>query len=197
MGTLWVGVDPGARWIGICARRGVDVLGWHVIDTHDLEPDATRPGRPTLEDIVNTIGEIVAGQPFRVAVEDVDPPNAHHNGQVSIIQVEPLLRTAEVIGYVERAYPDAVRVPPRGNGSRTLASYPRCLVGNREYANAVRKGALLADAPQNSSLRHARSAYDVAGAAATAVRIAKSSLQRELHRRTHAATPTARRRRTF
>lgn len=165
-GTVWVGVDPGARWTGICSRIGLRLIGWRVIDLHDTEPDATRPGRLTLDLIVDTV-RTLGGVGCRVAIEDTQPPNSHHQGRVSIIQVEPLLRAAEIVGYVEAACPQAVRVRPNGHGHRALASYVQYapdLVSAAELGNATRKRKLMAPAPQNSVLRHARSAWDVAGA---------------------------------
>lgn len=175
-GLAWIGVDPGARWSGIVARQGTRLLGWRVIDVHDLEPGADRPGELTLAAIEATISELgaLAGGTFRVAVEDTVPPNSHHEGRVSIVQVEPLLRAAEVVGHVRRAFPGTVLVRPHGHGSSALASYlAACpeLVTPREHANAVRKGTLLARAPQNTTLRHARSAWDVAHSGSVQARI--------------------------
>jgi hypothetical protein len=170
--TVWVGVDPGME-TGIVARDGRTLIGWRVIDAKDVEPGAARPGRPTMELIEATV-RALGGVDTRVAVEDTVPPNSHHDGRLSIRQVEPLLRTAGVVGWLLRAFPDAVLVRPAGNGHDPLAAYlAACpdLVSQREHANAIRKGTLMAKAPQHSQLRHARSAWDIAGVAARQDRI--------------------------
>lgn len=171
----WVGIDPGPRSTGIAARIGTRLIGWTVIDRATIEPDADRPGYPTLRAIIEAVDRItdsIGDQTWRVAVEDVVPPNAYHDGRLSIIDVTGLLRTAEIIGFVEAAYPDVLRVRPGNNGSNALASYPDGLVTATERRYAITKRRLLEPAPQNSTLRHARSAWDVAGAAAHEARVA-------------------------
>jgi hypothetical protein len=172
--TVWVGVDPGARWTGVAAREGTRLIGWTVLDVQVIEPGADRPGQVTLDAIEQAIAGLAvqagAVPGFRVAVEDTVPPNSHHEGRVHITNVEPLLRAAEVVGWVERAFPGAVRVRPGSHGTAALASYApyasQGLITPRELANARRRGSLLAPAGHNPPQCHARSAFDVAAAGA-------------------------------
>ena len=81
-----------------------------------------------------------------VAVEDLVEPNPH----LGLSNVKGLMDTAQVLGAL-RAHFDVVLVAPGGNGSAPLQTYPAELVGDNEP-----KG--------TGKLRHARSAWDVAGA---------------------------------
>lgn len=82
-----------------------------------------------------------------VAIEDIVHPSPH----LGLANMEGLLHTAQVLGALRSTFPAAVLVRPGGHGSAPLASYPPELVGDREP-----KG--------TGKLRHARSAWDVAGA---------------------------------
>lgn len=177
--TTWIGVDPGAKEIAVTARDGATLIGFRIIERNKVEPGSTRPGVATMEAVVEAIGQIMDPrtgqflnpQDARVAVEDVVAPTAYHNGKLSMTDVEPLLRAAEVLGYVECAFPAAVRVRPDKHGRQTLASYPAALVTERERSWATSHGGLFKPAPQNSILRHARSGWDIAGAGAAAARL--------------------------
>lgn len=80
-----------------------------------------------------------------VRIEDVVAPTGH----LGIIGIEPLLKLARMIGYLEAMRPDWELVRPAGHGSRPLEYYPKSLVGPKE-----KKG--------KGRWRHVRSAYDVA-----------------------------------
>ena len=171
--TTWVGVDPGSRWTGICARDGTTLHGWRVIDRLEIEPTSERPGIHTMEAIVHAVADLADPATCRIAVEDMIPPNPHvtrKNGS-SIVAVSSMLDVREVIGYLRCAYPAAVLVRPDSHGSRTLVSYPDGLVTARERAYALKNKTLLRPAPQGSFMRHARSAYDIAAAGLVAARI--------------------------
>jgi hypothetical protein len=89
-----------------------------------------------------------------LAVEDVVAPNPH----MGLTNVSALIETARLVGYLQALYP-VVLVPPGGHGKAPLQTYPEALVGPRETAGTGRR-------------RHLRSAWDVAGAAPGAARIA-------------------------
>lgn len=163
-------------------RDGRVLLGWRVIDRHVIEPGADRPGVATKEAVVAAVAELAephGGVAYcRVAVEDVEPPSAWIDGKLRITDVEPILRAAEVLGYVECAYPGLLRVRPGKHGHQPLITYPRELVTDREAASADRRHAWHAEAGQSALIRHARSAWDQAGAAALQSRIELSSTRR-------------------
>jgi hypothetical protein len=174
--TVWVGVDPGSRETGIVARDGRDLTGWAVIDRHQTEPGTDRPGHATLAEIEAAVRCLLTDG-ARVAVEEYLPPNPHVSwtGGRSTVTYRDAINTALVIGWMLRAFPDAVLIAPGGHGSQLLATYPRALVTDREYAHAVRRRTLTRAAPQNSAMRHARSAWDVAGSAAMADRLHRAA----------------------
>jgi hypothetical protein len=180
--TPWIAVDPGARSTGVTARFGRLLLGWRVIDRHVVEPGVDRPGVATMEAVVAAVAELAEPHGgvtrVQVAAEDVDPPSAWIDGKLRITDVEPILRAAEVLGYVEAAYPGLVRVSPGKHGSQPLITYPRELVTDREAASADRRHAWHSEAGQSALIRHARSAWDLAGAAALQSRIELSSTRR-------------------
>jgi hypothetical protein len=174
--TVWVGVDPGSRETGVVARSGRDLIGWAVIDRNQTEPGAEQPGRVTLAEIEDTVRQFL-DRDGAVAVEEFLPPNPHvtrKNGR-STITLSDAMNTSRVIGWLLRAFPDAVLIDPAGNGSQLLAAYPRTLVSDREWAHATRRRTFNQPAPQNSAMRHARSAWDVAGAAAMADRLHRAA----------------------
>lgn len=97
-----------------------------------------------------------------VGIEALRPPSPHRRGDGEMRNLNPtgLMGTGLVFGHLCTVFPDAVEVPPGGMGSAMLAGYPGCLVGPREKR-----------ADSKGILRHARSAYDIAGAARTAQRL--------------------------
>lgn len=147
-----VGVDPGAKESGVVCRRGNELLDHVTVRNlaYPAIPDAY------LDDVKNAIvtarieGERRVGGFPPVAVEAVEPPNPH----MGMISVVAILGTATVLGAVRAWYPGAVVVDPGKNGSLPLACYPDDLIGPRERGVFGKGG-----------LRHARSAWDIAGKA--------------------------------
>lgn len=158
-----IGLDPGGRWSGGVARRGDDVLAFVVI-----ECTAPANGIATMDYARDVSAWALARQAeagdeeVLVGIEALRPPSPHRRGDGEMRNLNPtgLMGTGLVFGHLCTVFPDAVEVPPGGMGSAMLASYPLCLVGPREKR-----------ADSKGILRHARSAYDIAGAARTAQRL--------------------------
>jgi hypothetical protein len=173
--ATWVGVDPGGRDTGIVLRLGGECFGAFVV---------TRTGEPGtdladweagdwahyLGEILGTVALLVAraaklpragANPARVAVEGLTNPGGRAHGQVAPIRPIDLAATGLVLGAVVTAHPTATVVAPGGHGSGPTIAYPAELVGSRERAGRGR-------------MRHARSAWDVAGAAPTVHRLAEA-----------------------
>lgn len=153
---LVIGVDPGGQHVGIVARRGLDELVAHVtIDRGATEPRDAWARRVAVEvdDLLGVDGG-TAEVPI-VGIEDVVKPNPHQRRRDgnSLTNLDGILDTAVVLGALLLANPDAILVPPGGNGSNVMDAYPRELRPTRG------RGA------GHDRLRHVRSAWDVAGAA--------------------------------
>lgn len=172
----WVGVDPGARWTGVVGRIGSRPV-WHAVLDGDDGPPWPDPARfEAIRDAVLVArDELLAVAPgprvVMVGIEDVGTPNPH----LGTINPENVIRLGVVVGWLRATFPKHVMVPPGGHGSRPLATYPAELVTAQERAHALRARTLREPAPQNSRARHARSAWDVAGAAALQSRIAAAT----------------------
>lgn len=159
-----VGIDPGGKGTGIVARDGARLI-YHKV----VVRNSGRSMTAYICEVVDGIdlmgfdlrhGGFSVSRPL-VAVEDVGAPSPH----MGTISVSGLLGTAQVLGAVLHAYPDAIVVPPGGHGSAPLISYPRELVGAREKKGTGEK-------------RHLRSAWDVAGAAVLLDRIRRTEAKR-------------------
>jgi hypothetical protein len=158
MTPVIVGVDPGGAWCGIVVRRGADAVWVDAVHRGDEVGDAgwlahvraslnaAMAQAASLDAALAEAAGLRQGKGL-LAVEDVVAPNPH----VRVTNVAALLGTAKVVGMVLAVHPTAILVRPGGHGSAPLASYPPNLVGDRERAGSGR-------------LKHARSAYDVAGA---------------------------------
>ncbi len=150
-----IGVDPGGATTGVVARRGSDVLAACSISSSDHET----LGAYLEEVLVAVVGYRDTHAAAGVAVEDALPPNPH----LGISNPAGIIAAAKVLGAVVGLIPDAVIVRPGRHGApaanrRELeARYPAELIGARET-----KG--------TGALRHVRSAFDVAGAAAFELR---------------------------
>lgn len=157
-----LGIDPGARTTGFCLRRGDNVLAaGDVTRDRDEGPLGVGPGYCAA--VLRAIAQITSGEFGRdlIAVEDVHRPNWHvldrRGGARAAADPTALLGTAIVLGAVLGRYPSAVRVPPGRNGAGALRAYPRELVSDQERRHGTGRTG-------GGRLRHARSAYDVAGA---------------------------------
>lgn len=143
MSATIIGIDPGAT-TGLVVRHGTELLA-----------HKTTAGIDGVLDAVVDALEECGLRGLWVAIEDVTPPNPH----MGIINVSGIITTAKVFGAVLGAYPDAIVVPPAGHGSGPLGAYPQALRPTRG------KGA------GKDKLRHCRSAWDIAGAARTLLRV--------------------------
>jgi hypothetical protein len=204
----WIGIDPGARWTGIVVRNGTCLLGWTVIDRQKVDPDSERHTPKTMEAVAEAIGLLADPATCRIAIEDAIAPNPHVTRQdgSSLTNPRGIIETARMVGYLQCAFPGAVVVRPNGHGSNALASYldgpggivtttGPGLVTAREKTNAIRMRRLATRAPDNPPQCHARSGWDIAGAAAAEARIEQGRLRLAQHRQAHARPATTRRRR--
>ena len=161
-----VGVDPGGRSTGIVLRSRDDVEAVEVIVRDDEED--YRPGSGYLAQVLDVIaavrekGRSSTGRWPIVAVEDLHRPTGFARGAASghrtPLDPAALIGVAVVLGAVLGVYPDAIVVPPGKNGSHPLPIYPQALIGgphNERWPRAEPAG--------TGVLRHARSAWDVAG----------------------------------
>jgi hypothetical protein len=149
-----IAADPGARWTGVVARRGNDLLDAVTVERTTDEGDLG-VGQDYLAAVLAAVD--LMSRDFAadavVAVEGLRRPSPH----VRVTNPEAVMGAAMVLGAVLGAWPRAVVVPPGRHGSAPLAVYPPRLVGVRERAGT-------------GSLRHVRSAWDVAGSAGRLVR---------------------------
>jgi hypothetical protein len=142
-----LGVDPGGTWTGLVARRGDELVEFAVLRRPAGQDDRTWVSR-VLEESRWLAALRATGEPMLVAVESLNPPI----GRMGMITLTGLIGAAAVYGAVLGEYPAAVTVAPGGHGSAPLGAYPQQLRGAREKQGTGR-------------WRHARSAWDVAGAA--------------------------------
>lgn len=157
VGRPVLGVDPGARYVGLVLRDGDAVL-WAETITAD-EPDTAVWCRL----VVDRVGEVasIIG-PTAMAVESITAPTGFKDGKVSSINPGFVARAAAVFGAVVGAFPGVVSIRPGGNGSRHSSFYPPALVGRRPEGLPGRQWAA-------GTRAHEQSAYDVAGKAALQV----------------------------
>lgn len=148
-----LGVDPGGTWTGLVARRGEDLVEFSVLRRPAGQDDRTWVTR-VLEETRILASLRRTGEPLVVAVESLNPPI----GRMGMISLAGLIGAAAVYGALLGEYPSAVTVSPGGHGSAPLGAYPLALRGAREKTGTGR-------------WRHARSAWDVAGAGVFLVRM--------------------------
>lgn len=169
--TPVIGVDPGARHVGLVLRLGDEYLDHAVVtraDDDSLVP--TRPGRPpvVLREVLATImgfrfHRALAGRnlgPVVVAVEGLNEPTGFARGRKALLDPSHMIAAGMVLGAVLGSYRTAVVVAPHGNGRGLLGKYPPELITPAEQRHG-----LMREAPASSPVSHARSAWDVAGAA--------------------------------
>lgn len=146
-----VGVDPGSRNVGLVVRQGQALLRGTVL-VRDDEPKI--PGVAWLREVRSVVQEYrtvacQADPEFLLAIEGLNDPIP----QMGIVAVAYLIGTAMVFGDLVDRYPGTVVVPPGKNGAGPLEAYPPPL-----------------RLPPKARTKHARSAWDVAGAAPTLAR---------------------------
>jgi hypothetical protein len=164
-----LGVDPGGRTTGLALRQGRKVLGWQLVNRHPNHSlpfaDGLVPSGEYVHAVLEEIDKIRSTSPgkVRIAVEGVVRPNGH----IRRIDSSGVMGVSFVLGGILTVHTDAIVVRPAGHGSAFLTSYPPELVGVRE------KGRI-----GSGALRHCRSAYDIAGAARTMLRIPSMAVAR-------------------
>ncbi len=152
-----LGIDPGARYTGVVLRDGDVVLHASTL----VRPDGVDPAGWARQVVDETRLLLFTGCPANtgVGVEGITEPKGFAHGRRAPIDPAALLFAGTVFGALVAAYPQAVVVPPGGNGSQHVTHYPPELVGVRP-----------ADLPGSGGGAHTRaheqSAYDVAGKAA-------------------------------
>ena len=168
--TATVGVDPGAKWCGVVVRDGADAVWWRVV----AESDHGHRFLPACEAAVREAFTAAGTNPL-VAVEDAVPPGGFRDGKKQFARPVDILALGRAVGWLHHAVllltPRVVLVAPAGHGHRPLGSYPRVLVSDAEARSADRVRGWGRPAGQSSTLRHARSAWDVAGAGPVAARV--------------------------
>jgi hypothetical protein len=143
-----LGVDPGGRDTGLVVRAGRTLLAHAVITRRggkalDVDPAYLHAVNEAIENCLLSDLPIVA-----IAVEGLRAPNPH----VRVTDPSGVMATAVTLGAVmsQRNWNVPVLlVPPGGNGSQYAASYP---VPIRAPGKGFDRN------------RHARSAWDIAGA---------------------------------
>ena len=168
---VWLGVDPGADGTGmalLAVGRTVELLDHRVVLN-----DGDSVGHQYVARVLGAIEQVREGYAratdgllaapgrgaIRVAVEKVNSPTGFAAGKRHPINPLWLLGCAVVQGAVMAMHPDAVLVPPGGNGHGCYGAYPEDLV---TAAERRRRGWATLRAGQSSDMRHARSAWDCA-----------------------------------
>lgn len=167
--TAVVALDPGARWAGIVARRGPELLAAQVLDRDPLDR-VELPGGPAslqrwLDHVLDAVADLSGSLGLAIgdvvtACEFVTPPHPHggrRDAKARIITPGPLMETAAVMGAMLGRWPGTVLVPPAQHGSGPDGAYP---AGIRRRTRGL-----------GGPTDHARAAWDVAGGALWHLRI--------------------------
>lgn len=184
--VVYLGVDPGGAHTGLCVRRGSELLDHTVIDRVRDETYWDRGvgvGPAYIREVIADAEALIfrhkrlSGftQDVTIVAEAVVAPSPHVSRRDGRSWVNPVgaLGAGLVLGAVLGRWPDTIVVPPGQHGSKPLAAYPLQLSSPAEQRlgmNHVGTG----------RLRHARSAWDIAGVAPwwTAEHKARAELQR-------------------
>ncbi|WP_009473847.1 hypothetical protein [Rhodococcus sp. JVH1] len=154
-----LGIDPGAKFTGICVIDGRDVIASADVATeYDLFPADRRYIQEVLNQAYRLLDTL---QVQTVAVETITRPSWHMKGRAAV-DPTALLATAEVLGAVLGfAWPvPTLQVQPGKNGSQPFGTYPPTLVTPQER----RTPSWQLKIAGKGKLCHQRSAYDVARA---------------------------------
>jgi hypothetical protein len=149
-----VGVDPGGSDTGIVLRAADKLLAFDVVSRRAAagEVRAELPDGAYLCRVVDTVvrfSALTRGSTI-VTIEGIKKPTGFAGGKRAPMNPMGLIATGMTLGAVLAAYPEALVVPPGGNGSLPIPAYPSALrPTSGRGAGADR-------------LRHARSAWDVA-----------------------------------
>ncbi|KWW97382.1 hypothetical protein LI90_4354 (plasmid) [Carbonactinospora thermoautotrophica] len=167
-----LGVDPGRRWTGLAVRSGAACLAHRVVERAGDEDGGFRGvgvGPAYLAAVLAAVDELAAAHDVDlVAVEGVTRPSWHvrdrAGGARAAADPTGVLGAAIVLGAVLGHRPDAILIPPGHNGDMPLYAYPAELVSPAERRNGMNRIG-------SGLLRHARSAYDIAGQAILVARL--------------------------
>lgn len=152
--SVVLAIDPGSRETGIVVRRARDLLAHATVVRRT--PPGTYPTSADIDEVLSTVAGLRDDhRPHLFAVEGLVEPNP----RMGMTNVKGIIGTALVAGAVLAVF-DCVVVEPDGHGSHPPALYPEPLRPTRG------KGA------GRDSLRHCRSAWDIAHAGLVAARAA-------------------------
>lgn len=143
------GVDPGGATTGIAVRDGHQLKSAELV--HRDAPD--RAGFMAYCGQVLDAIEAHAGTNL-IALEDIHPPK----GALGMINLHGVVDTAKLIGMILAQFPGVELVDPGGHGTAPLSAYPKQLVNPAEKVGTGQR-------------RHARAAWDIAGAARASMRL--------------------------
>lgn len=158
----YLGIDPGSAWTGLAVRHGDQFLGGQVIHNDDPIPGhgvGDSYLNAVMREVYQLMAMVVRSHPatrWVVAIEGVIVPAGFADGKKRFVSPKDILGLGIVYGYLRGALPDARTVQPNHHGYGLLAGYPEQLVTPGE-----RRAGLNREAPQNSKMRHIRSAWDV------------------------------------
>lgn len=151
-----VGIDPGGRGTGLVVRRNKELLDHKVVRrvaAKEIEIPDDIYLRSVLGQITYMLDNIAISlrEKSNIAVELVQAPKVFYKeGKPIFVKTESLIAVSMVFGAVISRF-DCLLVKPNKNGSRGKENYPDELWGEREGPKGT------------GILRHARSAWDVAG----------------------------------
>lgn len=166
--TAWIGIDPGARFSGLVLRSGNDCVDWVTVVRTDDETEIG-PG-PAYWHAIDRAVLNLAGIAIRegltaplISIEGVRAPGGFRDGKKQFAKPADIMALGATFGAVLTQNPDAIVVPPGGNGRGVYGQYPDELVSAGEKRG---RNWRLKDCGKSSPQSHARSAWAVAGKAA-------------------------------
>lgn len=157
-----LGIDPGGAQTGMVVR---DIPGGYI--AHALLERGDDPLGAFIDTIRRGAARLLSAHGINslVAIEDLVDPTPQMRGKP--IAVRPLLDVAQILGALRGMFPSAVLVRPGGHGATPdVSAYPPHVA--RQVLENTYPAELIGDREQRGAgqLRHCRSAWDVAGAAA-------------------------------
>jgi hypothetical protein len=173
-----LGIDPGGVDTGLVVRRGDTVLEQLVVHRAKDEtgPRGVGVGPDYLARAEHDVRKLIELHDVDlVGLEGVVRPNPHvkRKGRNVVTDPAPIIATAIVLGHLTAVAGSlgvaAVWVPPGKNGSLPLYAYPAELVSDAERRHGLNR------VGDGGILRHARSAFDVAGTALVMSRLRAST----------------------
>lgn len=148
---ITIGIDPGARYTGVCVRNGEKVLISSTYVCPEETPTVTwavQLPQMIKKDIISQYPEAPIG------IEGISAPKGFSGGKKAPINPKYIINAGIVLGALAYAFPQAVIIKSGKNGSQDW--YPPELLGRRpKELQGTAKGA--------TTRNHERSAYDVAG----------------------------------